>query len=138
MPPAALLEDAAAGRLPDWVDVSDSRRGHMERVAALMGEWAAALRLPPEDRARWRAAGLLHDILREMPPDQLRPIVSAPLNEVAGKLLHGPAAAMRLREHGVADESVLRGRLERLLTDTRPIRPETAAFWNVVSSEHAT
>lgn len=80
----------------------------MRRVSALMGEWAAALRLDDDAQRRWRAAGFLHDVLREVPPDELRPLVDESLRDLPGKLLHGPAAAVRLREHGVTDEPLLR------------------------------
>jgi len=188
----ARLEAAAAGTLPEWSHPSAPRRTHIERVAALLDEWAVALDLADIDRKRWRAAGMLHDALREVAPDELRPMVEEEeLRDVAGKLLHGPAAAARLRSDGVHDEpllraityhtighpqldelgralfiadfiepgrlhdaahlavlrarmphartdvlrDVLRARIGRLLHDNRPIRAETAAFWNVVSGE---
>jgi 2-amino-4-hydroxy-6-hydroxymethyldihydropteridine diphosphokinase len=186
---AGLLEDAASGRLPDWSQVSEQRFAHMQRVSSLLGDWADALDLAPHDRVRWRAAGYLHDALRETPPDELRPLVDDALKDVAGKLLHGPAAAVRLRADGIDDEDflravayhtighpdleelgralfiadyiepgrryepqrlatlrarmpaarddvlrdVLRSRIDRLLRDGRPMRPETVAFWNVVN-----
>jgi 2-amino-4-hydroxy-6-hydroxymethyldihydropteridine diphosphokinase len=186
---AGLFEDAASGRLPDWSQVSEQRFAHMQRVSSLLGDWADALDLAPHDRVRWRAAGYLHDALRETPPDELRPLVDDALKDVAGKLLHGPAAAVRLRADGIDDEDflravayhtighpdleelgralfiadyiepgrryepqrlatlrarmpaarddvlrdVLRSRIDRLLRDGRPMRPETVAFWNVVN-----
>ena len=188
---ARLLEEAAAGRLPDWSTVSPRRFDHMRRVADLLGAWADALGLPADECTRWRAAGILHDALRETAPDELRPHVPPQLRSLAGKLLHGPAAAERLREEGVDDESflravayhtlghpeldelgralfiadyiepgrrydpaqlatlrarmpharddvlldVLRARVGRLLREGRPMRPETVAFWNVVTAE---
>jgi predicted HD superfamily hydrolase involved in NAD metabolism len=189
-----LLEAAAQGRLPDWSKVSERRYAHMQRVSLLLGSWADALDLPEHDRIRWRAAGYLHDALRETPPDEVRPRVPQPLQSVAGKLLHGPAAAARLREHGLKDEAflravayhtlghpdldqlgralfiadyiepgrryepqqlatlrarmpgahaevlveVLRARIARLLREGRAMRPETVAFWNVVTEERRT
>jgi HD superfamily phosphohydrolase YqeK len=162
----------------------------MERVAALLAEWAAELELAPEDRQRWRAAGLLHDALRDAPPDELRPLVPAGLGQLSPGLLHGPAAAERLRQEGVDDEPLLRAvafhtlghpeldtlgralfiadyiepgrtyeparlavlrarmpaasqdvlrevlsaRIARLLTEGRPIRSETTAFWNALNA----
>jgi HD superfamily phosphohydrolase YqeK len=188
-----LLEAAARGELPAWARVSASRRAHMERVAALLGGWAAELGHDAAGQTRWRAAGLLHDGLREASPDELRPLVPAALRDAAAKLLHGPAAAERLRTDGVADEpllravafhtighpeldtlgrclfiadyiepgrrydpallallrarmphhaddvlvQVLRARIERLLRERRPLRPETAAFWNTVVAQDA-
>jgi predicted HD superfamily hydrolase involved in NAD metabolism len=108
VPPDALLDAAAAGRLPDWANVGERRLAHMHRVADLLGSWADALGLPAAERARWRAAGLLHDALRDTKPDELRPLVPEPLRSLAGKLLHGPAAAALLRDAGVRDEALLR------------------------------
>lgn len=189
MQPDEVLEAAAAGRLPQWSHVGEHRFAHMRRVSTLLGEWADALDLPSGERTMWRAAGYLHDALRETPPDELRPLVPAPLRNLAGKLLHGPAAAERLRADGIGDENllraiayhtighpeldalgralfiadyiepgrryepdrlatlrarmpgardevlleVLRARLERLLREGRPMRPETVAFWNAVN-----
>jgi HD superfamily phosphohydrolase YqeK len=183
---SALLEAAARGELPPWAHVSRQRLAHMERVAELLGDWAAGLKLSPAEQRRWRAAGLLHDALRDHPPEELRHLVPENLRTVGGKLLHGPAAAERLRADGVADEplllaisfhsighpdldelgralfiadyiepgrrydpaklavlrarmpasrtevllEVLQTRMARLLGDGRPIRSETAAFWN--------
>lgn len=103
-----LVTDAAAGRLPGWAEVSPARREHVERVAALMASWAERGGLPADDRARWRAAGLLHDALRDADFDTLRPLVPPELRDAPGKMLHGPAAAARLRRDGVADEPLLR------------------------------
>jgi HD superfamily phosphohydrolase YqeK len=80
----------------------------MRRVADLLGSWAVELALPSAECARWRAAGLLHDALRDTKADALRPLVPEPLQSLPGKLLHGPAAAARLRADGVHDEALLR------------------------------
>lgn len=190
MPNVALLEDAAAGRLPRWARAGRSRLEHMERVATLLGTWAEALGLPPAEQVRWRAAGFLHDALRDVPPEELRELVPEPLRNLGGKLLHGPAAAARLRDEGVDDEplllavafhtvghpdldtlgralfiadyiepgrryepvklaalrarmpaalqevlrEVLHARMSQLLREGRPIRSETASFWNAVNA----
>ncbi|CAN5851377.1 hypothetical protein BH23GEM9_BH23GEM9_17940 [soil metagenome] len=189
MDPAALIDAAADGRLPEWAAVGRLRLAHLERVAALLGQWAEALDLPADECRRWRAAGYLHDVLRDAEPGELRPLVPPPLRHVSGRLLHGPAAAERLRQDGVEDESLLRAvgyhtighpdldqlgralfmadymepgrkyeparlaalrarmpeahaevlkevlhsRIERLLKEGRPIRTETAAFWNAIN-----
>jgi HD superfamily phosphohydrolase YqeK len=189
VPLAALLEDAAAGRLPQWAQAGRARREHIERVATLLGSWAETLDLSPDDQTRWRAAGYLHDALRDAPPDTLREHVSESFRSIGGKLLHGPAAAARLRADGIDDEpllravayhtighpeldtlgralfiadyiepgrkhepaklaalrarmpadfgdvlrEVLRARMSRVITEGRPIRSETAAFWNAVN-----
>ena len=75
----------------------------MERVAGVLGGWASALGLGEAETARWRAAGWLHDALREADPAELRPVVPGALSDLPGRLLHGPAAAARLRAEGVDD-----------------------------------
>jgi len=104
----AVIAAAAEGRLPDWANVSARRRAHIERVATLLGEWARTLSLPEPEQIRWRAAGFLHDALRDAPPDELRPLVPEQLRQLSSKLLHGPAVAERLRRAGVSDEALLR------------------------------
>jgi HD superfamily phosphohydrolase YqeK len=193
VPPADLLEAAAAGRLPAWARAGRLRMEHMSRVADLLGSWADALCLPAADRVRWRAAGYLHDSLRDAPVEELRALVPEPFGGLSGRLLHGPAAAARLREDGVDDESllltitwhttghpdldrlgrclyvadfiepgrrheparlagmrermptdedsvlrdVLQLRIAHLLREQRPLRAETAAFWNAVNARAA-
>ena len=102
-----VLERAAAGTLPDWSCASDERREHVQRVSELMGTWAGRRGLDSHDVARWKAAGLLHDALRDADFDSLRPLVGPDLREAPGKMLHGPAAAARLRQDGVDDEPLL-------------------------------
>jgi HD superfamily phosphohydrolase YqeK len=104
-PETGVVAAAARGVLPEWARLSPRRRAHVERVARLMGEWADALALPAAEAERWRAAGWLHDALREEPPEALRPLVPPEFRELPPKLLHGPAAAERLR--GDADPELL-------------------------------
>lgn len=96
--PGPVVRAAARGELPEWVSLSPKRLAHVARVAALMGEWADALRLPANEAQRWRAAGWLHDALRESPPEELRPLVPPEFRGLPPKLLHGPAAAERLAD----------------------------------------
>lgn len=103
LPP--VVREAAEGRLPDWTEVKPKRREHMGRVAALMREWAIALDLAPADVARWTAAGWLHDVLRDADPAALRTMVPPEYRDLPDKVLHGPAAAERLR--GQADDELL-------------------------------
>ena len=103
-----LLSAAAAGELPPWAVATPQRRAHMARVAELLGTWAEALCLDEGERARWRATGLLHDALRDERPETLRGRVPASLRDLPGPLLHGPAAAERLRVEGVLDGELLR------------------------------
>jgi HD superfamily phosphohydrolase YqeK len=79
--------------LPGWAQVSPERRAHVGRVAALLGEWAAALRVPAAERERWLRAAWLHDALRDAPHADL--------------LAHGPAAADRAAAEGEGDQGVL-------------------------------
>jgi len=107
MPLHPLVAAAADGRLPEWAAAGPARREHMARVASLLDAWAEAADLSDEDRLRWRAAGYLHDALRDAPPPSLRPLVAPDLAELPGALLHGPAASRRLRDEGVDDEELL-------------------------------
>jgi 2-amino-4-hydroxy-6-hydroxymethyldihydropteridine diphosphokinase len=79
----------------------------MARVAALLREWAEERGEPPQEVARWAAAGYLHDALRDADHEGLREAVGPPFQELAGKVLHGPGVAQRLREEGVQDEELL-------------------------------
>jgi len=103
-----LVERAAAGELPAWAVAGESRREHIERVRRLLEGWALALGLPEEERIRWCAAGTLHDAFRDASPDILRPRVPPSLRGLPGKVLHGPAAAVRLQREGVGDRGLLR------------------------------
>ena len=96
----------AERRHPDWAVMTEVRRRHTERVGQLMWQWSGTLGHDRETRIRWRAAGLLHDALKDETPALLRPEV-----DDAGawpeSLLHGPACANRLRAAGVDDDSLL-------------------------------
>lgn len=102
------VAQAGEGAIPDWAHLRADRRAHIERVADLMGSWAAAAGLDETDQVRWRAAAYLHDALREVDPDTLRAILPERLRGLPGPVVHGPAAAERLRAEGVRDESLLR------------------------------
>jgi 2-amino-4-hydroxy-6-hydroxymethyldihydropteridine diphosphokinase len=102
-----VIAKAAKGRLPDWAVVTPEREQHAARVADLMDGWAQGLGVERQDRVRWRAAGHLHDSLRDADFDALRPLVDPAIRGVPGKLLHGPAAAARLRTDGVDDAPLL-------------------------------
>lgn len=103
-----ILIAAAAGELPDWARAGEERRAHVERVSELMGQWADELGLGSHERARWRAAGLLHDAFRDADPELLRMGVPEDMRALPAKLLHGPGAAERLRGEGVDDDLFLR------------------------------
>lgn len=99
---------AAAGTLPGWADATPSRRAHMTRVADLMERWGGELALDADDILRWRAAGILHDALRDADPRTLAPMVDGELVSAPGDVLHAPAAAARLAADGVDDDALLR------------------------------
>lgn len=101
------LSAAAGGSLPPWAEAGPGRREHMTRVAELMEGWARELRLDEHHIARWRATAMLHDTLRDADPTTLRPLVTGEQGDLTGELLHGPAAAERLRREGVDDEELL-------------------------------
>lgn len=101
------LEAAARGEMPAWSRCEPGRRRHAERVSRLMSEWAEAREAPDAQRRRWRAAGLLHDALRDAPPSELRELDGVPA-DWPDALLHAPACAARLRADGVEDAPLLR------------------------------
>jgi len=102
-----ILERAAAGSLPEWAVVTPTRKLHTERVSKLMAKWARRLDLSDTDVKRWAAAGLLHDALRDADPELLRGTIPDDTSDIHPSLLHGPAAAHRLRQEGVEDEPLL-------------------------------
>lgn len=103
-----LLKAAAAGELPAWAVATPERRAHVTRVADLLGAWAETMGLDGSEQERWRAAGMLHDALRDERPEVLRARVPVALRGLPDALLHGPAAAERLRVEGVLDGELLR------------------------------
>ena len=91
--------------LPVWAVVTPHRREHIERVTALLAQWAGAMAVPPEEAAAWRDAGLWHDALRDAPSDALRALVGDSTRPA--EMLHGPAAALRLERDGERRADVL-------------------------------
>ena len=79
--------------LPAWAEVDAKRRAHIERVAALLGVWADAMRISGPERERWLKAAYLHDALKGA--------------RLATRLAHGPAAADRAGAEGETDRGVL-------------------------------
>ena len=98
---------AAMGVLPDWAVVRKKRKAHMARVAELLRGWGEVRCDHPRDVERWTAVGYLHDVLRDADPDDLRAGLSTPLGQLPDEVIHGPAAADRLRRGGVTDEPLL-------------------------------
>ena len=102
-----IIRAAAYDRaLPSWAVMSDVRRKHVEGVGRLLWNWSKALKLDKSNQARWRAAGLLHDVLKGVDPKILREEVGN-ADVWSDPLLHGPACASRLRADGVEDEKLL-------------------------------
>lgn len=103
----ALSPSIFSSDLPAWSRVGPARRAHIERVVRLADDWGVALAWSDPDRERLRAAGWLHDALRDAPPEELQSLVPSNLQALPPKLLHGPAAAERARADGIEDEDVL-------------------------------
>ena len=101
----ATVRDAQRDALPPWAQVTEKRRAHILRVTALLEEWAEALHLPVEERDCWRDAGLWHDALRDAPEVTLRALAGVEGGPV--EILHGPAAATYLEQHGERRDAVL-------------------------------
>ncbi len=102
-----LVSRAAEGSLPEWAVAGDPRRAHMARVAELMAAWADGLGLDAAARTRWVAAAHLHDALRDEDPALLRGTVPPAERTLPDEVLHGPAAAERIRVEGVLDGELL-------------------------------
>ena len=91
--------------LPRWAQVGSSRRQHIERVVALLEEWAAKMKLPADEASRWRTAGILHDALRDADEPMLRALSGE--GKRPAEILHGPAAAVRAEQEGERRADVL-------------------------------
>jgi 2-amino-4-hydroxy-6-hydroxymethyldihydropteridine diphosphokinase len=85
--------------MPAWSCVSEKRLAHIERVTALLDEWAQKLALPSDEARAWHDAGRLHDALRDAPEHVLREL-AGDSPDYATEMLHGPAAAERMRRDG--------------------------------------
>lgn len=91
--------------LPTWAVVTESRRAHIGRVVALLERWGVEMALPPEEQRAWLDAGLWHDALRDLDEATLRTETGDQERPVG--LLHGPAAALRLKDGGEERADVL-------------------------------
>lgn len=92
--------------LPPWAEVSEKRRAHIERVTALLDEWAVALSLPADEARAWHDAGRYHDALRDADEPLLRSL-AGDLPDYSVEMLHGPAAAERMRHDGIRHGELL-------------------------------
>ncbi len=92
--------------LPAWACVTEKRRKHIARVTGLLDDWAHQLRLDAKEARGWHDAGLLHDALRDASEEVLRRLAGEPPGYIT-EMLHGPAAAERLRADGESRQDVL-------------------------------
>src|SRR5688500_17513514 len=99
------MRAVASIELPAWARVSPSRAAHIERVTDLLESWSSAMSLDQGSAQRWRDAGQWHDALRDAPEHELRALLDD--HDTPGPLLHGPAAARRLRDDGEPRVDVL-------------------------------
>ena len=91
--------------LPSWARVSDKRRAHIQRVVALIEQWADEMHVLPAERRDWLDAARWHDALRDASREELRQLAGdAPYEP---EMLHGPAAAAKLEEEGERRSDVL-------------------------------
>jgi HD superfamily phosphohydrolase YqeK len=102
---SAARRGAPGVELPAWAQVGPARRQHIERVVALLGEWAAKMKLPADEASRWRTAGILHDALRDADEPMLRALSGE--GKRPAEILHGPAAAVRAEQDGERRADVL-------------------------------
>ena len=91
--------------LPSWAQVGPKRLAHIQRVAALLDSWGAAMLLSASEHGRWVRAGWLHDALRDAPLAELQALV--PGCDWDEELLHGPAAAHKADGTYETDAQVL-------------------------------
>ena len=85
--------------LPSWACVTERRLSHIARVTELLDQWAEALHLTEQEAQAWHDAGRFHDALRDAPEAELRRL-AGDLPDYTVDMLHGPAAANRLRADG--------------------------------------
>ena len=79
----------------------------MARVADLLERWCRDKGWGKGQVIRWRAAGYLHDALRDAPPARLAEILPDRFHSLPDKAYHGPAAAIRLAHEGIDDGALL-------------------------------
>jgi HD superfamily phosphohydrolase YqeK len=99
------MAKSEAFELPSWSQVTDKRKGHILRVTTLLDEWASAMHVGTKERRAWLDAGLFHDALKDAPDDELRALVGDVAYEP--QMIHGPAAAAWLEQHGETRQGVL-------------------------------
>jgi len=85
--------------------VTPERLEHIERVAALVADWATRLGVPDPERNRWLRAVWLHDAVRDASAEDLdrwAPSAAGPV-----EMRHGPASAALAKAGGELDRGVL-------------------------------
>ena len=92
-PPPRRLRATREYDLPAWAQAGKERRKHVQRVAALLEDWAEAMEVGERELDRWLRAAWLHDALREA--------------RLAAGVTHGAAAAERAQQDGETDHGVL-------------------------------
>ena len=105
--PHPIVQAAASGDLPEWAQASEGRRAHMARVSQLLRSWAGQRGEIDQEVVRWAALGFLHDMMRDADPAVMRAMVDPTFASLTDKALHGPAAAVHLRECGVEDAELV-------------------------------
>ena len=90
---------------PRWAHIRESRRSHVEGVAALVSAWANEMGVSVDERRRWHKAVVLHDALKDAPEILLEELVPEWWN--IPSLRHGPAAALLAERDGETDTGVL-------------------------------
>lgn len=93
-------------QMPSWACVSEKRLAHIQRVTAMLDEWAQKLHLAAGEARAWHDVGRYHDALRDAPEEVLRELAGDP-PDYAVEMLHGPAAAERMRRDGERRTDVL-------------------------------
>jgi HD superfamily phosphohydrolase YqeK len=100
-----MTSTPTATALPSWARVSDKRLAHIERVTDLLANWAAVMRLPPDEVSLFVDAGRLHDTLRDASESELRTITGD--HHSPSGMLHGPAATILLARDGESRPELL-------------------------------
>ena len=70
-----------------------------------MHQWSVALGLTEVERSAWRDVARWHDALRDAPVEVLRALTGN--DDMPERVLHGPAAAVRLQQEGETRHTVL-------------------------------
>ena len=138
-PPLPLPE--VLRELPFWEErvrlmVKPKRYEHVQRVAALAEQIARANGLSAEQTARAYAAGILHDIARDLPDSEMLRL-APPECEIDARhplALHGRAARTLLERWGYPDIEVLDA-VEDHTTGPRAARPVSACVYIADVSE---